>query len=646
MFPGTKLHEIESLASFNELEQSIHVALETYSNVHRGSGHNSIVTTRLFDKAREIILDYLGLKKKGYVVVFCTPIGAEKLQKQLMAGHYVIISSGDIGLALGVCAVVVRKNALPKGAPFHTGGGTAKLTSPKWIIWASLPEKFEAGTPQIINVIAFAKALSILKKSGKDSFSGDFSESFTARDVLYNDDLLNYTGQNLLNQLKQELIGLGKEVPTVHGAKSFVNLDNGASTQTFKPVFQTFTRSLQTSDLVRKDIIREVKGICADFLNAPREEYDIVFTGNTTESINLVAEDFKKRDWNDTEPVVLGTIMEHTSNDLPWRLLSNGSFQRLQVDEDGFIDIVELEEKLIIYNQQKEFGNKRIKLVSITGCSNVLGTCNNIREVARLAHNYNASVMVDAAQLVAHRQINVSDLDVDFLAFSAHKVYAPFGTGVLIARRGMLNSNEENLHFIKQSGEQNTAGIASLGKMLLLMQRIGMDKITQDESILTRKLLNELSTIKGIQVYGIKDPDNSMFANKAGVVVFSHNKLFSNKLSKQLALFGGIGVRYGCHCAHIIVKKLLKLTPSIERLQWGIQKMLPKMQLPGVARVSIGLANSETDIDRFLTTLREITALANNKNEVGTGLVYSPKTVNNQIDTFAKEIEEKVYSRS
>lgn len=644
MFPETELHAVKAATSFDELEKSIHVALETYSNVHRGSGHNSIVTTQLFDKAREIILDYLGVDKKRYMVVFCTPIGAERIQKQLKEGHYMILSSHDIGLSLGVCAVAVKKKALPEEVPFHTGGGTAKLTSQKWIIWASVPEKFEAGTPQIINVIAFAKALNIIKNSRIDAFENVISEPVHVNDLLYKDELLSYTGKHLLNQLKLKMIGYGKEVPTIHGNKPFVNLDNAASTQTFEPVFESFCKTLRASDQVKREIISEVQDIVCDFLNCPLKEYDIIFTGNTTESVNLIAQDYKGKDWKGIEPVVLGTIMEHTSNDLPWRMFKNESYLRLKVDDDGFIDLKELEQTLILYNQQKESGNKRIKLISITGCSNVLGVCNNFREISRIAHNYDAQVMVDAAQLVAHRQINIRDLGVDYLAFSAHKIYSPFGTGVLITKKGILNFSEEELSQIKQSGEENTAGIASLGKMLLIMQRIGMDVITQEEHILTRKLLCELNTIQGIQVYGIKDTESSNFVHKAGVVVFTHNKLFSNKLGKQLALYGGIGIRFGCHCAHIIVKKLLKLTPPLERIQWGIQKMLPKMQLPGVARVSIGLANNENDIDRFISTLKEITARSHINTDTGKGQVYKQGSVKNQISDFAKEIEEKVYS--
>src|SRR5665647_1596278 len=136
--------------AFAELERSIHSALETYSNVHRGSGHNSLVSTHLYEQARSIILKYLGLNKNKYTVIFCTSRRAETLKAQLDPVSYRILSGNDIGLSLGVTALAVKRKALPKGPPFQTGGGTAKLVSKEWEIWAGAPDRFEAGTPAII----------------------------------------------------------------------------------------------------------------------------------------------------------------------------------------------------------------------------------------------------------------------------------------------------------------------------------------------------------------------------------------------------------------------------------------------------------------------------------------------------------------
>lgn len=122
--------------AFEQLECGVHVALETYSNVHRGSGHNSQVTTHLYEKAREIILEHLGLTSGEYTVIFCTPRRADALKAQLKPGGHEIVSSEEIGLPLGIRAVAVQSQALPGGAPHQPGGGTARLVFPRRVIWA------------------------------------------------------------------------------------------------------------------------------------------------------------------------------------------------------------------------------------------------------------------------------------------------------------------------------------------------------------------------------------------------------------------------------------------------------------------------------------------------------------------------------
>ena len=132
--------------AFTELERGVKAALETYSNVHRGSGRNSLVSTHLYERARSIVLEHLGLNKEKYIVIFGTPRWAELIKAVLKPGSYQIVSSQDVGLPLGVRALAVERKALPRGVPFQTGGGTARLVSPGWVIWAKAPDKFEAGT--------------------------------------------------------------------------------------------------------------------------------------------------------------------------------------------------------------------------------------------------------------------------------------------------------------------------------------------------------------------------------------------------------------------------------------------------------------------------------------------------------------------
>ena len=241
---------------FAELERGVHAALETYANVHRGSGHNSLVSTHLYEQARQIVLEHLGLNKKKYAVIFCSPRRAEALKAQLEPGSYQSLSSQDIGLPLGVRALAVNRKALPKDAPLEAGGGTARLVSPGWVIWAKAPDRFEAGTPAIVNVIAFAVALRLIRQYGNDAFRGALAETPAVADkpasaeqpavaeILYHDDLEEYSGRELLLALRQTLIGRGVNVPTAEGTRPFINLDNAASTPTFAPIWDAVCQDL------------------------------------------------------------------------------------------------------------------------------------------------------------------------------------------------------------------------------------------------------------------------------------------------------------------------------------------------------------------------------------------------------------------
>ena len=160
--PGTTFEPLEVLQphqaaenneAFAELERGVAAALETYSNVHRGSGHHSMVSTHLFEQARGMVLEHLGLSPRKFVVIFGTPRTADALMAQLEPGRYRTASSRDVGLPLGVRALAVERKALPRGTPFLTGGGTARLVGTDWVMWAAAPDRFEAGTPASFDVL-------------------------------------------------------------------------------------------------------------------------------------------------------------------------------------------------------------------------------------------------------------------------------------------------------------------------------------------------------------------------------------------------------------------------------------------------------------------------------------------------------------
>ncbi|MDO8689664.1 MAG: aminotransferase class V-fold PLP-dependent enzyme [Dehalococcoidia bacterium] len=641
----------EIAEAFTELERGVQAALETYSNVHRGSGHNSLASTHLFEQARDIVLEYLGLNKDKYVVIFSTPRRAELIKALLKPKSYQIVSSQDMGLPLGVRALVVERKALPRGVPFQTGGGTARLVSPEWVIWAKAPDKFEAGTPAIVNVIAFARALHLIQHFGKDAFQDSVAANLAAAEILYHDELEQYSGQELLAELKQALIGRSVRVPTVEGARPYINLDNGASTPTFTPIWNAVCQTWRQPRQVQQEIIHEVKSICAGVLGAPLAAYDVIFTSNTTEAINLTAESLGNESEQGIESVVLNTLLEHNSNELPWRMIPGFSLVRLPVDAEGFMDLNELETLLCAYNQKGQHGRKRIKLVAVSGASNVLGVCNNLAEISRIAHRDGARLLVDAAQLVAHRKVEMEGCGIDYLAFSAHKVYAPFGSGVLLVRKGLLNFSAAELELIRSSGEENVGGIAALGKALVLLQRIGLDLIQEEEQALTGRALRGLAQIPGLRIYGVRDPDSPRFAQKGGVIVFGLKGIMANRVAKELAERGGIGVRYGCHCAHLLIKRLLSINPLLARMQGLILTLFPRIVLPGLVRVSLGIENSEEDVDTLIHVLGKIarqpqTGRHRHIASTRDGTPISPQEdVQQQMNDFARAVARRVYTQ-
>ncbi|MFX0061104.1 MAG: aminotransferase class V-fold PLP-dependent enzyme [Candidatus Hermodarchaeota archaeon] len=638
-------------SAFTELERGVHAALETYSNVHRGTGHNSMITTALFERARDIVLEYLNLDKDKFMVVFCSPLRSRILKAQLNPVR--IVSSQDIGLPLGIRALAVRRSTLSKRVPLQTGGGVVKMVNSNSVVWADAPKRFEVGTPSIINVITLAKALQMIKHFSNDIFKKGSNKTLTPAEILYQDDLLGYTGKELLLELRQTFIGRDICVPTVEGESPYINLDNAASTPTFSPIWDVVCRMWKQPDHIRRGLVREVKKICLEFLDAPLDDHDVVFTSNTTEAINVVAQRLVKDFEEDIEPVIVSTLLEHNSNELPWRY-SGASIIRLLVDDEGFLDLNELENLFREYNQNRAYGKKRIRIVTVSGASNVLGTINDIQAISRIVHEYGAHLLVDGAQLVAHRKISMVEDGIDFLAFSGHKIYAPFGAGALIFKKGLLNFNSAELTRLKLFGEENVVGIATIGKAITLLQRVGMDIIEEQERVITRTTLFGLSKIPDIEIFGIKDPNSPRFHKRGSTIVFSLRTVPHNLVAKELAEYGGIGVRNGCFCSHLLIKRTLKIAPFRTFIANVGLMILPLKQankfLPGLVRVSFGIENDENDVEYLIKTLEKITREPRSRINkffaffhTATPFVHH-KEIEKQMINFSEAVIKKVYS--
>jgi len=618
--------------AYSELEKSIQTALETYSNVHRGSGHYSAVTTALYEEAREIVTRFMGLRKKWYKLIFCTARGERLLIDCLHPGEFLTIGSSDLGLPLGVRAIAIKKKHLKEDVPFLRGGGTAKLIASDWVVWESGIKRYEAGTPPVINIIAFARALQISDIYGRNIFRGNNNPECQG---FKNDDneLEGCTGHELLEKIRISMTGQKTMVPTAEGELPYVNLDLAASTPAFFQAFESFRMALRMSPASNKRIINDAKSVCSTFFNAPEDTYDIFFTSNTTEAINIVAENFHWMTHDNNEPALLTTILEHSSNDLPWRSVKDVNIIQLSTDENCIIDPKKVEEVLVHFNEKHSIGKTVIRLVTITGASNVLGIYNDIAEISKLAHKFGTMILVDAAQMAAHREIDMKKWEIDILVCSSHKMYAPFGSGVLLARKGLLRPEENDPEQVRMPAMENYAGIAAFTKSMILLRDIGFDTIREEECYLTGYALEEMKKIKGIKIFGVRNTDSIHFSSKGGVISFSIRKPWPHQLANQLAERGGIGIRSGCHCSHMLVKNLLGVGPGLEKFQRIMATLIPGITFPGVARISLGLNNTKDDIDHFTRMLKKIISEPD----------YDKKSIRKKIDNYTRGISEKVY---
>jgi selenocysteine lyase/cysteine desulfurase len=268
-----------------------------------------------------------------------------------------------------------------------------------------------------------------------------------------------------------------------------------------------------------------------------------------------------------------------------------------------------------------------IKLFSVTGASNVVGTLLPIHELATICHEYGAKIMVDAAQLVPHCQVDMKPPDdpehIDFLAFSAHKMYAPFGAGVLIAPQDFLEQgdpaiwgggavavvSEDEVAWLdsperEEAGSPNVAGVVAMAAAMKTINAIGYDTLESVEEKLSRKFLDYLNSCPEFSVYGISDPNR--INERLGVFTFNIDKLLHAKVAAILSYEHGVGVRNGCFCSHPFILQLLHVpeTTATDIRTW--LKEGNHSNIPGGIRVSFGLYNTEEELNRLIDAMNRI----------------------------------------
>lgn len=429
-----------------------------------------------------------------------------------------------------------------------------------------------------------------------------------------------------IEDLPRLLVGADTIVPTLHGPERYINFDNAASTPTFFPIVEAVNEFLQWYSNVHRGTgfksqlsswaFEESRDIVADFIGADLSKHVVIFTKNTTEAINKLA----NRSGLNRDDIVLTTLMEHHSNELPWRRV--GKVVHVGLNPDGTISKDDFQARL------KEFGS-RIKMVAITGASNVTGYINDIDYFAAESHKVGAKILMDGAQLVPHRRVDMKPQDpncyLDYMVFSAHKMYAPFGVGVLVGDKQLFESSEpdtvgggvvdivtleeaywSDLPEKEEAGTPDIIGVVALAKAIRMFQAIGWESVIRHEAELTAFALTELKKIPQVTLYGDTNPDTA--ASRLGVVSFNIGDLPHALTAAILSYEGGIGVRSGCFCAHTYVKNLLQVGDEDDhRLQEQILSR-DRTNIPGTVRASFGLYNTTEEIERLLKVVKRIAA--------------------------------------
>ncbi len=374
--------------------------------------------------------------------------------------------------------------------------------------------------------------------------------------------------------------------------KPLVYLDNGATTQkplaviesydnVYRKVNSNIHRGVHHLSNVCTDLYEQARRIVARHLGAS-DPTEIVFTRNTTEAINLVAYAYGDKFVGEGDEVVVSE-MEHHSNIVPWQLLcqrKGATLRVAKVSDKGELMLDQLESIL----------SERTKIVSIAHVSNVMGTVNDVRKVCELAHSVGAVAVVDAAQSVPHKAIDVKAIGCDFLAFSGHKVYAPLGSGALYGRRELLDVMnpwmgggemidkvsfsgttfaEPPLKF--EAGTPDYAAAIALGAALDFVDNIGMDVIEKHEKNLVRRTIEGLEAIGDIRIVGQADDHSSAVSFLVGSIHPYDAGMILDKL--------GIAVRTGHHCA---------------------QPLMDRFGISGTVRASFAVYSTEAEVDALL----------------------------------------------
>lgn len=380
--------------------------------------------------------------------------------------------------------------------------------------------------------------------------------------------------------------------------RPLVYLDNAATTQKPRAVVEAMTdeyysvnanvhRGVHYLSQQATELHEQARANVQNFINA-RSEAEIIFTRGTTESLNLVAFSFGEAFLKEGDEVLV-SVMEHHSNIVPWQMLRDRKGIVLKVipmTDEGEIDL----------EAYKNLFSPRTRLVCIAHVSNVLGTVNPVKEMTAIAHAHGAKVLVDGAQSVPHRRVDVQDIDCDFLTFSGHKIYGPTGIGVLYGREELLEkmppyqgggemiarvsfekTTYERLPFKFEAGTPDFVGSHALAVALDYVRGIGQDIIAAHEADLTHYAMEQMSLIPGMKIYGTA-------REKDAVISFNVGDIHPLDLGTLLDRLG-IAIRTGHHCA---------------------QPLMARCGVESMARASFALYNTRAEVDALVAGIDRV----------------------------------------
>jgi selenocysteine lyase/cysteine desulfurase len=393
-----------------------------------------------------------------------------------------------------------------------------------------------------------------------------------------------------------------------------VNLDYAASTPPTKavvealgPFFRYYSsvhRGAGFKSIVSTEVYESARAVVRRFFHAS-DEHTVVFTRNTTESLNLLAASLPPGS------SVATFASEHHANLLPWRR-PGLVVKVLPIPSDA-------DEALGSARSALEAA--QVDVLTVTGASNVSGELWPVAELSRLAHHHGTAIVVDAAQLAPHVPIDMEALGIDYLAASGHKMYAPLGCGVLIGRHRWLDTGAPFLRgggavrFVttedvlwaelpdrEEAGSPNVAGAFAFATALTELTECGMDRVQAHDAELGAYARRRLAGVDGVTTYQLWPDD----APRTGIVLFAvagyHHSLVAATLSAEY----GIGVRHGCFCAHPLVARLLGLTDKDVGAVTASMRDGGHQPIPGAVRASVGVGSSESDVDRLVDALGEL----------------------------------------